>query len=276
MADLDDVQHSLLSQEEEIELQFGNNGSGVTDRTTSHDGNSVRFTYSSFGQGMDNLTRKVAPGLKEHVTDARTRENGNTADTRENGDAAETRENEDIVRRVRSDDTLEARATIKRLEFKRSRNYRRSLQFIDDTPDSQMDDDSGTFSPQTVGKLVSGSIHRSAESRRSYREDSKEDEKEVSVLRLLVHPFHPVIIPYVRLQAAVSNSLVDQTTNHIWSGTGTLVDIDPRNHLQVRFHFPVQKAWPSPACRPQQSHDSQVLIYCPNVFVLGGDRTWDL
>ncbi|XP_069175676.1 adenosylhomocysteinase-like 1 isoform X1 [Procambarus clarkii] len=178
MADLDDVQHSLLSQEEEIELQFGNNGSGVTDRTTSHDGNSVRFTYSSFGQGMDNLTRKVAPGLKEHVTDARTRENGNTADTRENGDAAETRENEDIVRRVRSDDTLEARATIKRLEFKRSRNYRRSLQFIDDTPDSQMDDDSGTFSPQTVGKLVSGSIHRSAESRRSYREDSKEDEKE--------------------------------------------------------------------------------------------------
>ena len=72
---------------------------------------------------------------------------------------ATTRENEAKPDHLRGGfSNLEARASIKRLEFKHtSRNYRRSLLYIDDTPDSLLDEDGSTFSPQSVGKLVGGS-----------------------------------------------------------------------------------------------------------------------
>ncbi|XP_069952826.1 adenosylhomocysteinase-like 1 isoform X1 [Cherax quadricarinatus] len=157
MADQDAVQQCIVSpQEEKLEPPSDNSEGEVIQ---SHASSAVKFTYDSFGQGMENLTRKLVPGVEENVSHEDTRENVKASD-------------------VRGDDSLEARAAIRRLEFKRSRNYRRSLQFIDDTPDSQVDDDSGTFSPQTVGKLVSGSISRSGEGKQSFREESRDDDKE--------------------------------------------------------------------------------------------------
>ncbi|XP_071533627.1 adenosylhomocysteinase-like 1 isoform X2 [Panulirus ornatus] len=143
---------------EELEVRSGSHGKGSKDR--GHHERTVRFIYETFDQGMEDLTMKNVPGVEE---------NGNIDGTRENAHASAFQ---------RGNDSLEARASIKRLEFKRSRNYRRSLQFIDDTPDSQIDEDFGNFSPQTVGKLVSGSILRSTEGKQKDREDSREDEKE--------------------------------------------------------------------------------------------------
>ncbi|XP_071533628.1 adenosylhomocysteinase-like 1 isoform X3 [Panulirus ornatus] len=158
MADHDDPQQSPMSQGEELEVRSGSHGKGSKDR--GHHERTVRFIYETFDQGMEDLTMKNVPGVEE---------NGNIDGTRENAHASAFQ---------RGNDSLEARASIKRLEFKRSRNYRRSLQFIDDTPDSQIDEDFGNFSPQTVGKLVSGSILRSTEGKQKDREDSREDEKE--------------------------------------------------------------------------------------------------
>ncbi|XP_042210337.1 uncharacterized protein LOC121858186 [Homarus americanus] len=164
MSDYDDVQRSHLLQEEGIEQVTDNHGKRLPENPT-HD-KAVKFSYESFRQGMETLVMKNVPGIEE--------ENGNNEeDVRENDDSQ-------IILR-RGNDTLEARATIKRLEFKRSRNYRRSLQFIDDTPDSQMDEDSGNFSPQTVGKLVSGSITRSlseGKQKEKEREESKDEDKD--------------------------------------------------------------------------------------------------
>ncbi|XP_063613057.1 uncharacterized protein LOC134786401 [Penaeus indicus] len=114
------------------------------------DGKAVRFADPNIGQAMENANMKHA-----------------------------VKENDASTDYSRGDDSLETRASIKRLEFKRTRanSYRRSLQYIDDTPDSQAEEDIDAFSPQTVGKLVSGSV-RIPEAKLKEREESRDDDKE--------------------------------------------------------------------------------------------------
>ncbi|XP_069982407.1 adenosylhomocysteinase-like 1 [Penaeus vannamei] len=123
------------------------------------DGKAVRFADANIGQAMENANMKNA--------------------VKENEGTRPFKENDASTDYSRGDDSLETRASIKRLEFKRTRanSYRRSLQYIDDTPDSQAEEDIDAFSPQTVGKLVSGSV-RITEAKLKEREESRDDDKE--------------------------------------------------------------------------------------------------
>ncbi|KAK8400613.1 hypothetical protein O3P69_002437 [Scylla paramamosain] len=96
-----------------------------------------KFCYHTFGVGMEHLPLRHE----------------------ENGAARATRENDPQREDLRGNfGNLEARASIKRLEFKHTRKNRRSLLYIDDTPDSLLEEDASTFSPQSVGRLVGGSL----------------------------------------------------------------------------------------------------------------------
>ncbi|MPC84417.1 hypothetical protein E2C01_079155 [Portunus trituberculatus] len=98
-----------------------------------------KFCYHTFGAGMDQFHLPM-----RH---------------QENEAARGSTENESPREDLRSNfGNLEARASIKRLEFKHTRKNRRSLLYIDDTPDSLLDEDAPTFSPQSVGRLVGGSL----------------------------------------------------------------------------------------------------------------------
>ncbi|KAK4299932.1 hypothetical protein Pmani_027830 [Petrolisthes manimaculis] len=120
----------------------------------------VKFVYQTFDHGMEKHPLNTTP---------------DDDDEEENATQKKTRENAFEHTHFRGNhDLLEKRASIKRLEFKRSRTYRRSLQFIDDTPDSQVDEDPTNLSPQSVGKLVSGAP------KLKEKEDSREEEREVS------------------------------------------------------------------------------------------------